>query len=203
MQSIEDAFVGKYRVCDYDRADPPEARREAVVNELAALLEVAAVPGPYVLVGQSVGGDIAWLYANRYPDEVAGFISMNPGPFRLDREVMEKVWTPDEMAAEFPEAGSPRDIDSRIVQSADPPPGITYVVMLSTIAQCGNPTDICGRFYPAYEAWGREVASRTTQGRFVQVQAGHEILATHLPEVVAAIEGLLEPAPSGSALPSL
>jgi len=129
---------------------------------------------------------------------------MNPGPFRLDREVMEKVWTPAEMAAEFPEPGSPRDIDSRIKQSADPPPGIRYVVMLSTFGrgQCGSPTDICGRFSPAYEAWGREVASRTTQGRFVEVEAGHEIFDTHLPDVVAAIEGLLEPAPSASTLPS-
>ena len=47
---------------------------ESVVADLHALLETAAVPGPYVLVGHSLGGLFVRLYAATYPDEVAGLV---------------------------------------------------------------------------------------------------------------------------------
>jgi pimeloyl-ACP methyl ester carboxylesterase len=45
-----------------------------VVADLHALLAMEAVPGPYVLVGHSVGGLFVRLYASLYPDEVAGLV---------------------------------------------------------------------------------------------------------------------------------
>jgi len=69
------------RVCAYDRAglgwsepgpEPRDARQ--TTGELHALLANAAVPGPYVLVGHSLGGLYAQLYADRYPAEVAGVV---------------------------------------------------------------------------------------------------------------------------------
>lgn len=191
MREIEDAFVTTHRVCDYDRDDPEVPRIGTEDGELEALLRAASVPGPYVLVGQSAGGNLAWYYASRHPTTVAAFIAMNPGPFRLDPAVMKQVWTPDEMHAEFPKPGSPADIDSRLLEDADPPRSIPYVVMLSTIVQCESPTDICGRFYPAYEAWARAIASRTANGRLVQVDAPHEIFGTRPDAVVTAVKGLL------------
>lgn len=68
------------RVVTYDRpglgrSDPgpgPDASRS--IAELHTLLAKAGLPGPYVLVGHSLGGVIARLYATRYPDEVAGMV---------------------------------------------------------------------------------------------------------------------------------
>ncbi|MDF2627536.1 MAG: alpha/beta hydrolase [Symbiobacteriaceae bacterium] len=68
------------RVVTYDRpglggSDPgpgPDATRSPA--ELHMLLAKAGLPGPYVLVGHSLGGVIARLYAIRYPDEVAGMV---------------------------------------------------------------------------------------------------------------------------------
>jgi len=68
------------RVVTYDRpglggSDPgpaPDATRSTA--ELHTLLAEAGLPGPYVLVGHSLGGVIARLYAIRYPDEVAGMV---------------------------------------------------------------------------------------------------------------------------------
>lgn len=68
------------RVATYDRpglggSDPgpgPDASRSTA--ELHTLLAKAGLPGPYVLVGHSLGGVIARLYAIRYPDEVAGMV---------------------------------------------------------------------------------------------------------------------------------
>jgi pimeloyl-ACP methyl ester carboxylesterase len=69
------------RVCAYDRAGlgwsetSPEPRTaEVMVEELHALLTRTGVPGPYVLVGASLGGMNVRLYAHTHPDEVAGLV---------------------------------------------------------------------------------------------------------------------------------
>lgn len=49
-----------------------------VTDDLRELLRAAAVPGPYVLVGHSLGGLHARLYAKRFPDEVAGLVLLDP-----------------------------------------------------------------------------------------------------------------------------
>lgn len=77
------------RVCAYDRpgtvgALAPEPTRSdpvplpvtaaAGAADLQALLTAAKVPGPYVLVGHSMGGTIARLVASEHGDEVAGLV---------------------------------------------------------------------------------------------------------------------------------
>ncbi|MFD8543755.1 alpha/beta fold hydrolase [Streptomyces sp. NPDC059649] len=52
-------------------ADLPRSAAE-VARELHALLRAAAVPGPYVLVGHSLGGAYARRFAQLFPGEVAG-----------------------------------------------------------------------------------------------------------------------------------
>ena len=69
------------RVCSYDRAqlawsDPgptPRTMRQDA-HELHTLLRAARIKAPYVLVGHSLGGLIARVYAEQYPDEVAGMV---------------------------------------------------------------------------------------------------------------------------------
>ena len=73
------------RACSYDRAGlawsdpgptPRTMRQEAY--ELHALLKAARIKAPFVLVGHSIGGLIARVYAERYPDEVAGMVLVDP-----------------------------------------------------------------------------------------------------------------------------
>jgi len=195
LRSIEDRVLGRSaRVCDYDRAgdgqsDPSPTPQTVldVVDDLAALLAAAEVPGPYVLVGQSVGGDQAWVYASRHPAGVAGFLIMNAGFFVLDWDAVKAVWNADEIAEE--RALSEASL-GEAKQAASPPDHVPYVVMLSTIAQCGDPHDVCGRIYPFYEEWARELASRTPDGRVVFVDAGHAIYEEQMTTVMDQI-GLL------------
>jgi pimeloyl-ACP methyl ester carboxylesterase len=69
------------RICTYDPAGtawsdplPPDTAPSCTdrVNELHHLLENAGIKGPYVLVGFSIGGLVARLYALRYPDDISG-----------------------------------------------------------------------------------------------------------------------------------
>lgn len=80
------ALLGSHvRTCAYDRAGsgwseagptPRTLRQE--VFELHALLETAKVPGPYVLVGHSIGGLLVRLYAEKYATNVAGMVLVDP-----------------------------------------------------------------------------------------------------------------------------
>lgn len=79
------------RVCSYDRAgqgwsDDVDAPQDgvAIADDLHTLLERAGETGPYMLVGHSAGGPYNMIYADRYPDEVAGMVlldSMSPDAF--------------------------------------------------------------------------------------------------------------------------
>jgi len=76
------------RFCWYDRAgegwsDPAPAppTSASITHDLHELLQRAPVPAPYILVGHSIGGDFARIYAGRFPAEVAGLVlvdSANP-----------------------------------------------------------------------------------------------------------------------------
>lgn len=69
----------------YDRAgtgwsDDAQLPRSAteVTDELRAVLHATAGPAPYVLVGHSLGGAYVQRYAQRFPDEVAGVVLLDP-----------------------------------------------------------------------------------------------------------------------------
>lgn len=79
--------VAKFtRVCAYDRSghgwsdSGPEPRTsQRIAEELHTLLSRAGLEGPYVLVGQSIGGLHVRLYASLHPDEVAGMVLVDAG----------------------------------------------------------------------------------------------------------------------------
>jgi pimeloyl-ACP methyl ester carboxylesterase len=89
---VQPAAAQTTRVCTYDRAgmaysEPGPLPRTAdrLARELHTLLSGAGVPGPYVLVGHSLGGALVRVYAHDYPAEVAGLVlidSMNPSGAR-------------------------------------------------------------------------------------------------------------------------
>lgn len=101
--------VARYtRVCAYDRpgttlasgpsrSDPVPLPRPAsqIVADLHALLRAAQVPGPYVLVGHSMGGLTSRLYAGTYPRQVAGFVSVDAA-HEILYEAFEALLTPDQ-----------------------------------------------------------------------------------------------------------
>ncbi|MFC3069896.1 alpha/beta fold hydrolase [Phenylobacterium soli] len=75
--------------CAYDRAglgysDPAAAPRSpiAVVEDLHALVSAAGLARPLVLVGHSLGGFDAKLYATLYPEDIAGLVLLDPAEDR-------------------------------------------------------------------------------------------------------------------------
>jgi len=90
---IQPKIAQTTRVCSYDRAgfgwsesapQPPDLN-QMVVN-LHTLLGKANVPGPYVLVGHSIGGIYVRQFAAIYPSEVAGLVLLDAAhPLQLER----------------------------------------------------------------------------------------------------------------------
>ena len=94
-EGIQQRLAEDYRVCVYDRrnvgdsdtVDAPQSPDDAL-TDMRQLLAAADVEPPYVLLGASFGGLLAYLYANTYPDEVVGMVlldSMFPDELALDR----------------------------------------------------------------------------------------------------------------------
>lgn len=84
---LQNRLARETTVLVYDRAGygeseagplPRDSGREA--DELKSLLEASSVPGPYVLVGHSLGALNLEVFAARHPENVAGLVLLDPPP---------------------------------------------------------------------------------------------------------------------------
>lgn len=98
---VAPALAAGRRVCAYDRAgygwsDPAPGERSAAATaaDLHALLQAAGEPGPYLVVGHSLGGLYARVFAHRYPEATAGLVLLDPS-----HEAMTSRLPPDWQAA--------------------------------------------------------------------------------------------------------
>lgn len=110
LRPLQARLAKSTRVVTYDRAGyepseagplPRDAAREA--QELRLLLEKAEVPGPYVIVGHSLGALNAQLFAARFPTDVAGLVLLDPPPqaFIAGQEFRELAAMAERMTAEW------------------------------------------------------------------------------------------------------
>ena len=83
--SVQSAVPSDIRTCAYDRAGlgrsekgPGPRTIKQEIFELHAMLAAAHIKGPYVLVGQSMGGVAVRLYAQEHREEVAGMVLVDP-----------------------------------------------------------------------------------------------------------------------------
>lgn len=83
---IQPAISALTRTCFYDRAgfgysDPPQEPVTAlnVTDDLRSLLMAEHIEGPLIIVGHSIGGFYATVYASRFPEDVAGLVLVDPG----------------------------------------------------------------------------------------------------------------------------
>ena len=90
-KNVESAVARQTRVCSYDRAgrgrsDDASGTENGIqtIIDLHTLLARAGEPGPYLLVGHSLGGAYALDFAQQFPTQVAGIAlidSMSPDQF--------------------------------------------------------------------------------------------------------------------------
>jgi pimeloyl-ACP methyl ester carboxylesterase len=83
---VQGAITAMTRTCFYDRAgmgysDPPDKpiTARSVTDDMAAVLQRLKVKDPIVIVGHSIGGFYATVFADRFPGRVAGLVLVDPG----------------------------------------------------------------------------------------------------------------------------
>lgn len=82
---VQDLLSPRVKTCAYDRAGlgwsetgpAPRTMRQEVF-ELHALIEALKLPGPFVLVGHSMGGLLVRLYTQQYGSDVVGIVLVDP-----------------------------------------------------------------------------------------------------------------------------
>jgi pimeloyl-ACP methyl ester carboxylesterase len=81
---LEERLASFATVLTYDRAgsgcsDGPAHRDvAAMAADLTAVIQAAGCPTPVVVVGWTLGGLVAEMFAVRHPDKVAGLVLLNP-----------------------------------------------------------------------------------------------------------------------------
>jgi pimeloyl-ACP methyl ester carboxylesterase len=82
---VQPLIAKRTQVCAYDRAGyghsdegPMPRTLDADVADLRALIQSADLQTPVVLVGHSLGSNIARRYAQQYPGDVAGLVLVDP-----------------------------------------------------------------------------------------------------------------------------
>ena len=214
-----------HRVCAYDRAglgmsEPaPEASRTTsdLVDDLRALLDGAGFTGPFVLGSHSMGAWPAAVFAERYPDEVAGFVVVDPRGPRVSGEWRDALPPaaadePAPVAANRDELGAfetdPSMNDEHLdltasaaetiaaLDASGPLFGDRPVVVLSAANTPDGwhdlPADLATTFDGIWAAGQQEFADESTAGSLTVVpDVGHDIPNEAPPAVIEALESML------------
>ena len=90
-RQVQSRLASHNRVCTYDRAGlgwsatgPSPRTGATIVDELTDLLAAGDIHGPLVMVGHSMGGIYARMFAARHPGRVRAVALIDPGDERLD-----------------------------------------------------------------------------------------------------------------------
>ncbi len=202
LATVGDALEQRSRVCWYDRpgqgASDSVARSQnltSVVADLATFLEKAAIEPPYVLVGHSFGASEVIRYAQIHPEDVAGFVAMNPmPPYHEWIRRAKKVETPEELQSIEVDVYKGSNEESIDLTDTDltlspVPDKMPYVVMQSE--NCSG--DFCERIKPVLRKATEELFGQLgAGGRFVAFpDSPHDLYSTNLADVVAEVTALL------------
>lgn len=208
------SLAADHRVCAYDRPgtlrypDPPSITERSspvvmprsaqeVVQDLHALLAAARLPGPYVLVGHSLGGLFIRLYAQTYPDQVRALAFVDAFPVEIP-DLMGSDWPTYRQALDHPLpqfADAPSfeeiDIDKSVAQVAAAPalPPVPTVVLTRTepFAVPGTVTpEQSGKLEQAWrEASADLIALRPQTPHLIATGSDH-FIQIHQPDLVVA-----------------
>jgi pimeloyl-ACP methyl ester carboxylesterase len=187
-----------HRVCTYDRAgtgksEAGPAPRDAkqISDELHLLLTNAGETGPFVLAAWSIGGLYTPLYAIAHPDDVHGYVFIDP---RLAAYQLEVGTAPAVIAsaeAYPPVYGDEMrawDASAEQVRDAGPLPGRPLIVLTQGSAEGVAEMDTQPGGYALWQSTHADFAATVPGGEHIVVDdAGHQIWSDNRQVVLDAI----------------
>jgi pimeloyl-ACP methyl ester carboxylesterase len=224
-EPVQQQIAGLTRVCLFDRAGrgksdpaPTTTTRTCadMVADLRALLRNAGIPAPYVLVGNSLGGMNARLYAYRHPEEVAGLVLVDGSHQDQFTRIGEALPEPEPNSPDSHKgfyrfwagggwrdpANNPEKVDFvasreqlRAIRSLGDLP---VVVLASGVFLHETPTrpEARPRLHETWQDLQRDLADLSTNSAYsVVARSGHFIQRDRPEVVVDAIRMVLDSAP--------
>ncbi|WP_236979751.1 MULTISPECIES: alpha/beta fold hydrolase [Mycobacterium] len=213
------ALAREHRVCAYDRpgtlrntsplaitdrSSPVPMPRTAndVVSDLHTLLDAAHVPGPYILVGHSLGGLFVRLYAQTHPEQVRAVVFVDAFGVEIP-SLMGPDWPAyrqdlDQPPAELTDTKSFEtvDIDASLAQvaAAAPFPAVATAVLTRT-EPFRIPSDVAPDKSEKLERAWRDAAARLVELRpqtpHIVATGSDHFIQVQQPDLVAAAVGLV------------
>ncbi|PJE15038.1 MAG: hypothetical protein CK429_00405 [Mycobacterium sp.] len=213
------ALSGAHRVCAYDRpgtlrnSDPPTLSGRSspvpmprtasdVVSDLHKLLDAAHLPGPYVLVGHSLGGLFIRLYAQTYPEQVRGLVFVDAFAAEIP-ELLGSDWPAYRRALDGPLpqfADSPSfeivDIDRSVAQvaAAPPVPAVPAAVLTRTepfIIPPDLPAEKGEKLEQAWRDATTDLVALRPQTPRISATGSDHFVQLHQPDLVTATVDLV------------
>ena len=208
---VQQAASATTRVCSYDKPNVLGSRSEhaptprdsaGMADELAALLDAAAVPDPYVIVGHSDGGMVAQLFAAVHPDQIAAIVLVDSAHEDQDLRAAElaRSQLPAEeaealiagMTATLPRLVDPEQLDYalsreqlRASRTTSPLPAVPMAVLVHGLPLEDVPPQLAELYEPIWQQMQREVAALVPGASYqVVADATHDIHGDR-PDVVA------------------
>lgn len=206
--------VVTYNRAGYGRSEagplPRDCGREA--EELRALLKKASVPGPYVLVGHSLGALNMQVFASQHPGEVAGLVLLDPPPLsfilgkdypglRAMADGMTEEWQgiADSSAKSRDDRDKVKSIFFQMIasehremfgRSAKLAGGISSFGDLPlAVMAAGKPNPAFGEGAEAYQKYwigqSRSLAEKSTKSKFILAEKASHYLYLDAPDLVA------------------
>jgi pimeloyl-ACP methyl ester carboxylesterase len=213
---IQPACAETTRVISYDRAGNgasdwgPAPRTSAqFIDELRRMLTAAEMPLPYVLVGHSMGGLNAQLYAARYPLEVAALVLIDPLVADLVKRVSANARILDLLRSDFDtgvESGMTYDdfvTSCEQVSAAGSLPPIPIVVLTATQPQAvpreyAKVSHLVRALLPIAQAGQAALVRHTPTARQIFAQHSHHYIHQQEPDlVIQAIRDVISQLPGG------
>jgi pimeloyl-ACP methyl ester carboxylesterase len=199
---IADAFPS-VRTCAYDRVNlgtsdrsPARHTGEDSVRDLRTLLQVAAIPAPYLLVGHSFGGLLAAMYAGTHPAEVRGLVLIDP-TLPSQAELDELIPRRERAAATAAQEQNSENVDfaETLVQAkalVPSIPDIPVLVLAATSLGDRPPSWPAAGILAARRAALRDFSRALPRGDLRYVESGHFVHTERPGVVIAEIGRMLD-----------
>lgn len=208
------ALAGTHRVCAYDRpgtlrnSEPPTLSDRSsavtmprtaqdVVGDLHAMLAAAHLRGPYVLVGHSLGGLFARLYAQTYPGQVRAVVFVDAFGVEIPN-LLGPDWPAYRQALDAPlpqfadsTAFEEIDIDKSVAQVAAAPafPAVPTVVLTRTepfLIPPNIPAEQGAKLEQAWRDAATDLVALQPQTPHMVATGSDHFVQIHQPDLVVA-----------------